>query len=246
MADGTVQENVHSRAHFQNASRYSADSGPQLLGQPEWVTVAHGGEYAWHDHRIHFMARSRPPVTQWQLDLTVDGRPVAIAGFWGPTSSPSPLPWLILAAGSGAWALVVTLLATRAGAATSSAVALAALPIAVSLGRLPAAGGLLRTGGLVVTALVLGLGALVVRARPVATALLAGSGIALVVWALRRFDVLTHAVLITSMPTWWDRGAVALALGVGLAVAGASVRSLVAQPPGDAVRQRRQRPASAK
>lgn len=232
LRDGTVLENVHSKAHYQNRSRYAAETGAEILGEPSWSTVAAGGVYAWHDHRVHFMARSRATVTQWQLDLSVDGRPVAIAGFWGPAERPSLWPWLLLGVGLGAWALVATVLATRAGAAIGAAAALFVLPIAVSLGRLPAAGGLVRTGGLVIAALVLALAALVVRARPTAAALLGGGGIALVVWSLRRLDVLTHGVLITSMPPWWDRASVAAALGIGVAVVGVAVRGLVAPDDG--------------
>ena len=232
LRDGTVQENVHSKAHYQNRSRYAAEPGTEVLGEPSWSTVASGGVYAWHDHRVHFMARSRASVTQWQLDLAVDGHPVAVAGFWGPAGRPSPLPWFVLGVGLGAWALVATILNVRVGAAISVAAALFALPIAISLGRLPAAGGLVRTGGLVVAALVLAIAALAVRARPVAAALLGGSGIALVVWSVRRLDVLGHGVLITSMPPWWDRASVAAALGIGMAVVAVTVHSLVAADDG--------------
>jgi hypothetical protein len=39
--------------------------------------------------------------------------------------------------------------------------------------------------------------------------------------------VLSHAVLVTSMPSWWDRASVSAALGIGLAVVAVTVRSLV-------------------
>jgi hypothetical protein len=107
--DGTVQENTRSAATYLNDSRYGrpeevdvpADISPE--DEPVWRTVATGGTYAWHDHRVHWMSPDRPPdvepgdIIQTQdVDLVVDGEPVAITVSVLLAEPISPLPWLAL------------------------------------------------------------------------------------------------------------------------------------------------------
>jgi hypothetical protein len=88
-ADGTVEENQHSPATVLNADRYgTADvSGYDPHADPQWVSVASGGTYQWHDHRIHSMvtgeAAANVPdgtVFDWTIPITVDGTAGEIRG----------------------------------------------------------------------------------------------------------------------------------------------------------------------
>lgn len=61
--DGAVEVNRRSPSHYLNDDRFadvevprSADAG----ADPEWELVDRSGQYAWHDHRIHYMARGTP------------------------------------------------------------------------------------------------------------------------------------------------------------------------------------------
>ncbi|OWY59557.1 hypothetical protein B7486_73940, partial [cyanobacterium TDX16] len=66
LADGTVEENELSPSAFQNRDRYGTEIPAQAdaEAEPRWVEVASGGEYAWHDHRIHWMSPDAPPRVQ--------------------------------------------------------------------------------------------------------------------------------------------------------------------------------------
>ena len=226
-ADGTIEENVNSKAHYQNRARYSADPPENLPTEPSWTRVGQGGRFAWHDHRVHFMARSRPQQTPWTVALTIDGAAASVNGTYGPTSSPSGLPWLAAALAAAIGIGAVARRRLRVGAFVALAAAGLAFPIALALGRLPAAGGLVRTGGLVIAAAIAAIVALVVRARPVGGALLAGAGVALTLWALRRLDVLSHSVLVTTLPEALDRAAVASALGIGIGALVAGIAAVI-------------------
>ena len=226
-ADGTIDENVNSKAHYQNRARYSADPPENLPTEPSWTRVGRGGTFAWHDHRVHFMARSRPQQTPWTVALTIDGAAASVNGTYGPTSAPSALPWLAAALAAAVGIGVIARRKLRVGALVALAAAGLAFPIALALGRLPAAGGLVRTGGLGIAAATAAIAALVVRARPIAGALLAGAGLALTLWALRRLDVLSHSVLVTTLPEALDRVAVATALGIGIGALAAGIAAAV-------------------
>lgn len=105
--DGTVEVNHRAPSHWLNVDRY-VGSGTRVppdadaAADPDWRQVADGGVYAWHDHRIHYMAPSLPAavdpdvvavqhVQDWQVPLLVDDREVVVSGrlAWAP--GPSPL-----------------------------------------------------------------------------------------------------------------------------------------------------------
>jgi len=101
------------------------------------------------------------------------------------------------------------------------------LPVALAVARLPASGIGDWTGvALLGVAIGAAAGALVTRAG----AWLAGAGVALLVWSVRRLDVFDHAVLVTDLPDWLDRAAVALALGVGAGAVVIGLRLVVRAP----------------
>jgi hypothetical protein len=106
-ADGTVEVNTRSPARWLNDERFGLPDA-ELPAQadadapPQWEPVGTDGEYAWHDHRIHWMSPTLPPsvdtgqdevqqVTAWTVPLVIDGRDVTIEGEldWLPGPSPA-------------------------------------------------------------------------------------------------------------------------------------------------------------
>ena len=232
-ADGTVEVNDHSPARWLNESRLATTPLPATANAeaaPAWRRIGGGGETAWHDHRTHWMATSRPdpPRRAWSVPLVVDGRAVTIEGRYAFVPPPPAWPWWLGALAAAA--LTVGLGWSRRGLAAAAVVLAGGLAVAVGLAiwRLP--GG--RSLG--VTAVVLGLlavgGAVVAWRAPRATfagAFLAGAGVALLAYTAPRLDVLRHAVLVTDLPAWVDRLSVTLALGVGSAAVVLGVRAVL-------------------
>jgi hypothetical protein len=89
-----VEENQLSQSTYINRSLF-ADSVP--TGQdsgtlaPAWKQIGTSGSVRWHDHRIHWMGQSRPPVVDadprnphtigtWTVHATADGVPFDIRG----------------------------------------------------------------------------------------------------------------------------------------------------------------------
>jgi hypothetical protein len=139
-ADGTVEVNQRAPSRWINDERYetSAEGAPgdvAVDAPPRWEVVGSDGEYAWHDHRIHWMAPSLPrqvdpaagtaqPVQDWAVPVVVDGQPVTVAGelVWVPGPSPLVPALLVLAA-----VAVAAVLAWRGAGAVPVAVAGAAV-----------------------------------------------------------------------------------------------------------------------
>jgi hypothetical protein len=94
LPDGTVQVNRRSPATYLNEDRFAQVRVPRSArpqARPRWEQVAENGRYDWHDHRIHWMAKTPPkPVREdesrrvrifdWRLSLSVAGRPAAVTG----------------------------------------------------------------------------------------------------------------------------------------------------------------------
>lgn len=90
-----VFRNTRSPAVYLNDDRYGSGETPPRADagvSPTWERVAAGGRpYDWHDHRIHWMSESYPPVVQaardeahhildWVVTGTIDGAPLSIRG----------------------------------------------------------------------------------------------------------------------------------------------------------------------
>jgi hypothetical protein len=232
LPDGTVEENRNSPATYLNQDRFASSAVPPTAtaaAPANWRPVASGGQHAWHDHRTHYMGRGDPPApVDWQVALVVDGEPVAVVGRYEPVAAPSPVAWWLLAVGV---AVVLGLLAVRrpwTAAAAAAAAGVLVVVVGAALVGQPASGPPGWTAvGLGAVGAVGGVLALVWRGRPAAGALLAGSGLALVLAGIRRLAVLDHAVLPTDLPAWVERASVALALGAGVTAAAVGAWALV-------------------
>jgi len=244
LEDGTVQRNRLSRATYLNDDRKGrVDIPVEVLAaidagaDPEWETVADGGAYAWHDHRVHWMADASPPVARgervtgaydpWRVPIEVDGRRVEIQGTLTYASASSPLPWVGLALAS---ALGLAWLGRRQGLRTAAMALLVVALAAVVVGRAdwaatPDGDGNPLLWALPLLALVAAVGAAALATKSSGVLLALASVAALSGWALFRVEALLKPVLPTTLPFALDRATLALALGVSAAVAYLAVTS---------------------
>jgi hypothetical protein len=247
LADGTVQENRASASWYVSRSRGGTELPADFdeNAAADWHTVATGGQYAWHDHRTHWMSEGRPPgkrpgdvVLRQDVALLVDGSPVTITveSMWMPAASTVPA-WL----GAAGGLLVGVLAGFAARPRWRGAPALALAVLATIVGGWQFRGLPAETGPQVVwfalpAIATLSLAALCALQWRRAVALSAHAlrllaGVNLVLWGWARRDGLGKAILPTDAPGWMDRGATTAALSAGavLVVAGlvALVRAIV-------------------
>jgi hypothetical protein len=116
IASGSADENEASPTTYLNHALF-ADTVPSeqlgATGPPTWKQIGATGTARWHDHRIHWMGRDRPPavaadptrphpVGTWAVHATADGMPFDVRGAltWvgkparSPSGTSSP-PWLL-------------------------------------------------------------------------------------------------------------------------------------------------------
>lgn len=246
-ADGTVQANRNSPAFYLNQDRYAAVEVPAHASpeaDPDWTTVATGGSYAWHDHRIHWMSPQLPrtitpddgqqTVLDWQIPLHIDGTPAMVRGdlLWMPARTPltEAAAGLLLAAGMAAAARRTQRL--NAGAAAAGAAALTA----VAAGQAAAQPGDLTAHLLELavpaTALTAALAGLALPRPDLAEIATLAAATLTGLWALLRLSTLWLPVLPTTLPETTAR--LLLAAGLGLAagvLAAAALRRLRPTPP---------------
>jgi len=104
-ADGTVEVNTDSRAHYLNDDRFAnvdVPAGVDGKGPPQWKEIDKTGRFEWHDHRAHWMAKTTPPqvtdtsvktkIFAWKVPVEIDGARGAIGGtlFWTPLPGGGP------------------------------------------------------------------------------------------------------------------------------------------------------------
>lgn len=254
LPDGTVQENRASASYFVSRSKLGSALPSDFVDDapPEWHTVATDGEYAWHDHRTHWMTDTRPPgkqpgdvVLREVVAMLVDGVAVAITvqSVWLPAPSTVPV-WLGGGTGVAAGLSIAVGSRRRSSRPTIFAVPmLAAVPmfaVAVLAALVgiwqyqtfpPEAGPQLGWFGLPLVAAVAAAVAVAMRSRRggnalTANALLLLAGINMVLWSWMRKDGLTRAVLPTNAPDWLDRFASSAALPCGLLAAAFGLAAL--------------------
>ncbi|MEI7546848.1 MAG: hypothetical protein WCK21_02150, partial [Actinomycetota bacterium] len=226
-ADGSVFENRASVTFATSTSRYGANlpAGFDERATPDWHRVATNGEYAWHDHHIHWMSNVLPPgkrpgdvVLRSRLPMTVDGAAVVVTvqSVWAASASRLPV-WLGAAGGLGV-ALVVGL---QRGHRWSGLAMVAVAVLATVVGwwqyaSFPASTGP-RPVWLVLPLVAALTASAAVAAQTILTraALLTLSDVNLLLWAWMRRNGFSRAVLPTNAPGWLDRFAAAMALACG-------------------------------
>jgi hypothetical protein len=120
-----VFENQLSPAAYLNDDRYGTaklPAGVSPKASPKWRRVARGRTYSWHDHRIHWMSPTPPPVVQkdkgrsshifdWKVEVAANGKPIAIAGTldWVPPADKGISTTVKALIGLGAAAVVALL-----------------------------------------------------------------------------------------------------------------------------------------
>lgn len=110
LPDGTVQKNKLSPSTYLNVDRYAEVQVPESAdakAPPAWETVDKSGTLRWHDHRMHYMAKTTPPqvkdesertkVFDYEIPVRIDGQKGAIEGtlFWVGPADTSKTPFLI-------------------------------------------------------------------------------------------------------------------------------------------------------
>jgi hypothetical protein len=248
--DGTVQRNRLSSATYLNEDRKGQVDIPADVqaamedgSDPEWETIADGGTYAWHDHRVHWMSDASPPVARgeqvtgaydpWRVPIEVDGNAAEIQGTLTYESTTSPLPWAalgLLVAGGLAW--VGRGRSLRLGAAALLLVSAAAVVVGrADWASTPEGGGNPLLWALPVVALVAAVGAAAFATRGSGVVLALAAVASLSGWALFRAQALVKPVLPTDLPFALDRATLAVAFGVSIAVAYLAITSGVLSLP---------------
>ncbi|HET6834705.1 MAG TPA: hypothetical protein VFH30_12600 [Acidimicrobiales bacterium] len=234
--DGTVQRNRRSPATYVNDSRDAVAQVPASAdpeADPDWETVADGGAYAWHDHRIHWMGSERPDGAEpgewtkpWTVDIEVDGTPTRINGTLALVDGVNPLPWLALGLAAAA---AVVIAGRRRPLVVASVAALVAAGLATGVGwaqraEAPAGSGAspLLVAVPLAGAAAAGLGITVGRrlGRRVLAATTLAAAAAAAGWGVLRLDVLSKPVLPTVLDAGLDRAGTTVALVLALAAAG--------------------------
>lgn len=248
--DGTVERNEASPARWLNDARYGGldvtvppEASPDA--PPRWEPVADGGRYAWHDHRVHWMSPGPPPdvdtglaevqrVTDWELELLVDGEPLTVAGEldWVPRTSPA-IPAIIVAVVIGLGGIAVW---RRPSAAPLvgivGAVAAATVGVAGAVGLPPGAD--VDVALLILPAVAVALAGVgfAVRRREGVGAKVVGAlaGLPILVWSALLLSALTAPIVPTVLPDAAARALVAVALGTGVVAIGAAARAVLTPP----------------
>ncbi len=98
-ANGVVEVNLHSPAYYLNQNFYADVTVPAFAtsgAAAAWTVIDRANQFEWHDHRIHWMSPTVPPIVTdqarrtkvfaWQVPLRVGAQPATIDGqlYWVP------------------------------------------------------------------------------------------------------------------------------------------------------------------
>ncbi len=250
--NGDVLENQSSPTTYLNKNRFGdvtvpPNATPQAT--PRWKQVASGGDWAWHDHRTHWMD-PQPPLDrhpgQRILDATVplrlDGHTESIRVI--STWLPRPSLWPSIAgAAVAAVAATAGLLALRTQRAAAVllvvAGATALLFGAWEFFSLPGATGPNPVWFLLPALTVVAATWALRNEREVRQTATMVAAASLLVWAIMRSPGMWRAVLPTSAPFWLDRASTAAAIVTGALVAaiGLTQLAIALAAPGVAIRR---------
>jgi len=245
--DGTVEENQLSKATYINGSRYGTTLAPdnvtdetETTEPPQWKVIGGGGEYAWHDHRIHWMSPQHPQgfkagdviFPDWTVQLTVDGRPTTVHGQLTWVDSVSPIPYFVIAV---VLAIAVILFGRKSGTAAAIAVLIASIAALVvgwrAWSSIPSKAGPnpLEIALPLIAVVASGL-AVAFRKHALSVVGILAAVSALGGWCIERFAVLLNPVLPTELSFGLDRTATAVAIGACIGAAVIAVRAGVVLP----------------
>ena len=113
-ADGLVEVNTSSPAYFLNDDRYAdveVPSSADAKAEPTWEVVDRSGQYAWHDHRAHYMGTGIPQqvtdesvrtkVFDYHVPIEIDGSPASIEGtlYWEGDDGGPPIALFVALGG---------------------------------------------------------------------------------------------------------------------------------------------------
>lgn len=104
-----VFENHNSPAAYLNQDRYALTPVPSGVGPevtPRWRKVTDASAFAWHDHRIHWMAATLPPqakanpgvatvIQEWTVPFMLDGEALMVRGRLRWVPPPVWWPWAL-------------------------------------------------------------------------------------------------------------------------------------------------------
>ena len=123
LGDGTVQVNKRSPSFYLNEDRFAqaeVPAGASERATPRWDTVSKTGRYEWHDHRIHWMSKEKPPqvkdedkpakILDWRVPIQVGDQNARLTGTlrWEPQDSSIPTAaYIALGAVAAASALLI-------------------------------------------------------------------------------------------------------------------------------------------
>ena len=106
---GRVEVNLRSPAYYLNQDRFYGTKVPASAtakaarAAPRWKVVTRAGRYEFHDHRMHWMAKSVPrqvtdrakrtKIVDWQVPVHAEGATGAISGslLWRGTEPGAPI-----------------------------------------------------------------------------------------------------------------------------------------------------------
>jgi hypothetical protein len=105
-----VFRNLNSPASYINNERFGNVEVPENVSasaEPRWEKVAGEPKFAWHDHRIHWMAQALPgqvaanagartiKIFDWTVPFKIDDQSYAVNGTLNWVRPASPAPWLL-------------------------------------------------------------------------------------------------------------------------------------------------------
>jgi hypothetical protein len=127
--DGTVEVNERSPSLYLNRDRFAQVDVPDRAdpeAPPQWHVESESGQFAWHDHRSHYMGEGTPPqvtdesvrtkVFDYEIPMQVGDRTVNLLGtlYWvGEDDSLPLLPFVGLGIFMLASAVVVIVIRRR-------------------------------------------------------------------------------------------------------------------------------------
>jgi hypothetical protein len=97
LPDGTVEVNTNSPAYYLNEDRFAQTPVPKTASAKapvRWKVLDKTGRFIWHDHRMHWMARTLPPqvkdkskrtkIFDYSIPLRIGTEPASAVGtlFW--------------------------------------------------------------------------------------------------------------------------------------------------------------------